>query len=191
MIPAPVSDVARLMAGFGRTWALCGGWAVDAWLGRQTRGHIDVDVAISNDDQLALHGYLRDGWLLNGHDPNDDDSTHPWDGHRLEVPAHIHARGHGLELDFQLEDRQGDAWLLRREPRLAVPIARCVTASTWAVPTLAPEVALFYKSASAIREHDAADFEALLPLLDDDQRAWLRDAIGAIGPDHPWLPRLA
>jgi hypothetical protein len=61
-------EVAELMAAFDRPWVLCGGWAVDAWIGRQTREHVDVDLAVFHDDQLALRDYLADGWLLNGHD---------------------------------------------------------------------------------------------------------------------------
>ena len=190
-VPQPVAAAAELMAGFPGTWALCGGWAVDAWVGEQTRDHVDVDLAISADDQPALHGYLRDGWLLNGHDPSDDDSTHQWDGHRLELPAHIHARGHGHELDVQLETREGDVWVLLQAPRVELPMDSCIRSSAWDLPTLAPEVILLFKAAETIRPHDAADFELLLPVLSPKQRAWLTDAITALRADHEWLSSLA
>jgi hypothetical protein len=175
------------MAGFEHEWALCGGWGVDAWLGRQTREHVDVDLSIFDEDQLALHGYLRHGWLLNGHDPHDDDSTHAWDGHRLDLPAHIHARAKGFELDVQVNRRDGDEWVFSVEPRVTMPVAAVVRTSPWGLPTLAPEAILFYKAMGDIREHDDADLRALLPTLDVIQRDWLRAVLAQLRPGHEWL----
>ena len=55
------------MGTFESTWALCGGWAVDAWLGRESREHHDIDVALFHEDQFALYEHLA-GWRLIGHD---------------------------------------------------------------------------------------------------------------------------
>ena len=189
-VPGPIAALAGTMAGFGRTWALCGGWGLDGGLGRQTREHVDVDVAIDLDDQLALHEYLRDGWLLNGHDELDDDSTTQWDGHELRWPSHVHARGHGQNLDVQLERRIGDEWLLREVPPLLVPVGSVIRDSPWGVPILAPEVTLFFKGAGEIRGHDEADFRAVLPALEPAAQTWLRDALAATRPEHPWLSAL-
>ena len=178
------------MAGLGHDWALCGGWAVDAWLGRQTREHVDVDLSVFDEDQLAIHAYLRDGWLLNGHDPHDDDSTHAWDGHRLELPAHIHARADEFNLDIQLNRRDGSDWVVSGEPGLVLPVSAAVRTSPWGLPTLAPEAILFYKARGDIRAHDQADFDLLAPTLDRDRRAWLRDALAAVRPAHEWLGAL-
>ena len=83
------------MSAFPAPWALCGGWAIDAWLGRQTRDHGDVDICVFIQDQRALFDHLA-GWQLIGHDNHvDDDSSEPWDGRQLCHPAHIHARSDG------------------------------------------------------------------------------------------------
>jgi hypothetical protein len=195
--PAPVDEAARLLAGFDRTWLLCGGWGVDAWLGRQSRDHLDVDIAMLEHDQSAIHGFFGEGWLLNGHDPFDDDSTTPWDGHRLVVPAHIHARGADLDglgpagaehnLDIQLERVDGGKWVFRDDPRLGLPLARAILTPPWGVPTLAPEAIVFYKSGPERRPHDEADCQLLLPILSRAQRDWLRGAIAATDAAHPWL----
>ena len=177
-VPGVLMRVADLMSGFGRPWALCGGWGVDAWLGRQTREHLDVDLSILEEDQAALHSFLDSGWLLNGHDPHDDDSTQPWDGHRLELPAHIHARGHGLNLDVQLNHRRADELVLRDAPRLALPMTRAVGRSDWGLPVLSPQVILFFKSSGEVRPHDAADTALLRGKLSSESRAWLRRARG-------------
>jgi hypothetical protein len=186
-----LTRVAELMSGFESTWALCGGWGVDAWLGRRTREHVDVDVAIFQDDQLALRDYLADGWLLNGHDPEDDDSTTPWTGRRLELPAHIHARAEGFELDFQLNRRAGEDWILDEARGVTLPIAHALRSSPWGLPTLAREAILFYKGLGSSRAQDQADFEALLPVLGGPERSWLREALATVMPGHGWLQALA
>ena len=211
--PEPVARVAELMAGFRPSWFLCGGWAADSWLGRQTREHHDIDITVFHDDQRALFDHLT-GWQLLGHDDNvADDSSEPWDGRRLDLPAHIHARpqgaapadpttgnGPGFNIDVILNVRSGDDWVFSREPRITMPLSRCVQQSPWGLPTVSPEVVIFYKAHPDVwrdsprvdpRPHDELDFLALLPSLRDDQRNWLWEAISLVQPGHPWLARLA
>ena len=93
------------MSTFERPWFLCGGWAIDAWLGEQTRSHLDVDICVFIDDQQALFQHL-DGWNLVAHDDETEDalqarpgawrpSSEIWSGRRLILPAHLHARPPG------------------------------------------------------------------------------------------------
>src|SRR3990172_6123069 len=203
-IPEPLARVAGLMSTFPPSWSLCGGWAVDAWLGRQTRDHADVDITVFQDDLSAFFDHLA-GWQLIAHDPNVAGNTsEPWDGRRLDLPAHIHARSPdarrrlpdrldapaqaGFGLDIQVNERSGRDWVLSRQPRITMPLRRCARQSAWGLPTMVPEALLFYK-ASELRRRDKLAFLALLPHLTDEQRAWLRNAIFLLG--HPWLTQLS
>lgn len=187
-----LARVADIMSNFGPTWALCGGWSVDIWLGRETRDHQDVDLTVFYDDQHAVFDYFTTGWLLNGHDIHDGDGTEPWSGRRLEFPSHIHAYSDdGLHLDIQLNRRSGADWVFSTKAGLTLPISRCIAPSSLGIPTLAPEAVLFYKAIGWIRPHDETDFQALAPQLADSERTWLRDALSALRPHHPWLPALA
>ena len=49
----PVLYAATVMNAFSRPWCVAGGWAIDLWLGRATRGHTGVSVAICRDGQIA------------------------------------------------------------------------------------------------------------------------------------------
>jgi len=195
------------MHAFPAPWALCGGWAVDAWLGRITREHGDVDVTVFAHDQLALVQHLP-GWQFLAHHPTwaPGPGDTWWDGHvRLPRGTHIHARPpeftgpmppdgianaeDGFTIEFYLDDRSGDDWSISRDPALSLPLSRAIAGCGWGLPAAAPEVLLFFKARTPNRRRDWVDFQALLPHLDKDQREWLRDAVIAIG--HPWLNDLS
>lgn len=53
---------------------LDGGWAVDAWLGGQTRAHADVDIVIESEASAMLVATLR----ARGYDDVPQDDTRPW-----------------------------------------------------------------------------------------------------------------
>ena len=217
-VPEPIANVAEIMSTYRSPWALAGGWAVDAWPGRLTRDHGDVDLAVF--DQPALFEHLA-GWQLIGHDETkDNEGTDLWDGRALVPPAHLHGRPpersgplperfddsgmrvvfaeDGFWLDIQLGERSGRQWVLSGEPRVAMPLSRCVQQSEWGVPTTVPEVILFYKATAYVgtkyhlRPHDEADFVALLPHLSEGQREWLREAVSRVyDGEHPWVGQLA
>jgi len=200
-VPEPLARVADLMSSFRPNWSLCGGWAADAWLGRQTRDHADIDITVFQDDQRAIFDHLA-GWQLVGHDNHvADDSSEPWDGRTLDLPAHIHARSHhGFNLEVLLNERSGRDWIFSREPRVTMPLRRCAQQSAWGLSTVVPEVILFYKANPPawrdlprpnLRPHDELDFLALLPHLTENQRNWLWEAISFVRPGHPWLTQLS
>ena len=215
-VPDEVARIGDVMSTFRSPWALCGGWAVDAWLGRLTRDHGDVDIAVFESDRQALFELLA-GWQLIAHEETKENGgADLWDGRPLVVPAHIHARSpersgplperfdpfgmrivsvdDGFGLDIQLAERSGRDWVLNGEPRVALPLASCIRQSAWGLPMVAPEVILLFKATlyvgtkNHLRPTDHADFAALLPLLSDEQRAWLREAVSRVYVgEHPWM----
>jgi hypothetical protein len=201
-VPAAVAYVRDLLAGFEPSWFLTGGWAVDAWLGRQTRDHGDVDITVFYHDQHAVFEHFSE-WTLVAHDPGvPDDTNEPWNGRTVDMPAHIHVRGAAVDLEVIFNERSGEEWVLNREVPLALPLERSTILSGWGIPTAPPEVVLFFKAggdltAAALdavdgspRPRDEQDFLALLPVLTNPARAWLRDALARTRPHHPWLTRL-
>lgn len=205
-LPKPLALAAEHMAGYRHDWFICGGWAVDLMLGRQTRDHLDVDIAVFEDDQRALHSHLE-GWHLLGHDDAvADDCPDQWDGRWLTPPAHVHANTStmlGTELDIQICPRTRDKWVLvtgATEPRINLPMTECRGESRWGeLPVVSAVVILYFKALAprwrmqprqAPRPQDEADLDTLLPTLDPTQRHWLRQAIAANEPTHRWLTKL-
>jgi hypothetical protein len=143
-VPNAVAYVRDLLIGFGAPWFLCGGWAADAWLGRQTRDHADVDIAVFHRDQHVIFDHFK-GWALVGHDPNvPDDTAEPWNGRHLDLPAHIHVPKLGsplsastavthtdFEFEFLLNDGSDGLCVLNRDLDIAIPLERCIRSSPW------------------------------------------------------------
>ena len=66
--------VPYLMRGFPSFWCVAGGWAIDLYLGRVTRSHGDVELAIFRQDQSLLHTHFSD-WRFG--------QSRGWASHRL------------------------------------------------------------------------------------------------------------
>jgi hypothetical protein len=85
-----------------------------------------------------------------------------------------------------IDEADGAVWYSRRDARIRRPVTTLGTRSS-GLPHLLPEVQLYYKAKNP-RPKDEVDFAAVLPLLTQEQRGWLADAIGlTLGESHPWL----
>ncbi|HES58708.1 MAG TPA: hypothetical protein ENO21_04695 [Firmicutes bacterium] len=188
------ADVMKRYPGW---WCVCGGWAVDLHLGRLTREHEDIEVAVLRREQYLLRGYLI-GWQPQYVIPGQAGRI-SWQGEELEPPVHeLHTRPPQRDftrLELLLNEDNGDEWLYRRDQRVRLPLARSVHTSPDGVRYLAPEIVLLYKSKPRAgedepREIDELDFSTLLPVLDAAQRDWLRRGLELTAPGYPWLDRL-
>ena len=176
------------MRDFRGPWGFAGGWAIDLFLGVETRTHADVDVAILRDDHPQLHHVLADARL----EKVIDHTLVEWlPDERLVLPLHeIHASWpDGYHLEFLLNERRGSDWAFRRDDRVRLPMERAFLARN-EIPFLSPEIALLYKSKGTSAKDDG-DFERALPRMAAERRAWLRAALVRTVPDHHWIPALA
>lgn len=185
-----VLDVAAVMRGFRGPWYIAGGWAIELFIGRVSRNHEDLDVAVFRRDQEQIRAYLSD-WTL---EKVVQSRREPWEGgERLELPVHeIHAyrtRGSPAELELLLNEVLGDRWVFRRDARITRSLPRVEMRTDSGIPFLAPEIALLYK-AKRPGAKDEADFNAARLHLEPEPREWLRCALETCQPDHPWIRRL-
>lgn len=183
--------IVELMHGFSKPWFVAGGWGVDLFLGRATRVHEDIEIAILRRDQEALWRHFS-GWGLEKVVPQGGGS-HPWNGEWLAPPIHeIHVKrteGEVPRLEILIDEAWGDTWRFRRNLAVTRPLAELGLHSPEGIPFLAPEVVLLYKAKNS-RPHDEQDFRAALLELDANQRRWLRGALGTVHPGHPWIADL-
>jgi len=192
--PAPDQDLwepwrpeeaAARLAGCPVPWAVAGGWAIDLHLGRQTREHEDLEIAIPRADLERYLPYLRgldlysvgDGRIL----PLAGGEPPPY--HQLWASDGV------WRLDTFLEPGDGQTWISHRDERVRLPMDLAVRRDASGTPYLAPETVLFAKAKHA-RPKDESDLTNALPSLDAASRRWLVDALELAHPGHAWLGRL-
>jgi len=60
-----LSELSEHLSGLKVEWHLCGGFAIDAYLGKVTRKHKDVDITVSFKDMMECIRYLKlKGWEI-------------------------------------------------------------------------------------------------------------------------------
>ncbi len=194
-VPADAPDgfalprqVLSLLEGFSRPWWVAGGWAVDLFVGRLTRPHKDIEIALYRHDQLVLQEHLA-GWSLRKVVDHRRVSWLP--GELLTLPVHeIHGRGPEEQaLEILLNEYDRERWLFRRDPTITRPAKWISARSADGVPYLRPEIVLLYKSRDP-GPNDHADFGRSAPLLDPESRKWLAAALRRHVHGHPWLDDL-
>lgn len=190
----------ELLADSGIQWAVCGGFALDLFLGRETRVHGDLDIAVTEAARGKIEPFMRArGWQV--YEFRGQGGLRPlakrtpsepgrnlmcvregcelvtfWPCDEPGMVLHEwHSRGiqtlNYVEFLFQ-----GEPPFLGRDPDKAV-------IRVDGIPCLAPEVVLLYKASQPERDANRADYEAAFPRLTPDQRTWL---LQALPPDHPW-----
>ena len=181
------------MAGFPHLWGVCGGWAIDLFVGRLTRPHKDVEIAVLRRDQLTLQSYLSQrGWTM---EKATGGKLLPWpEGEFVELPVHeVWCRnpGHTPDLlEVLLNEATETHFIFRREPSVILPLEDAFRESDAGFPILAPEIVLLYEAKQSSRQEYAADLRNTLPHLDPAQRAWLKDALSKAHPGHEWTQEI-
>ncbi|MGN7385911.1 nucleotidyltransferase domain-containing protein [Sporosarcina sp. SAFN-015] len=179
--------VAEWMSGYKRPWGIAGGWAIDLFVGGQTRDHSDIEIAILREDQHEMRGALADwsfqkavkGKLLE------------WGSETLKLPIHeLHGVNRtGEHLEVLLNEVENDQWIFRRNPAIAFPSSTLLLTSKEGIPYLHPAVVLLYKSKNP-QEKDHADFHAVKDLLSEEDQQWLQHSLKIHVPDNEWVSQL-
>ncbi|MFE4976426.1 nucleotidyltransferase domain-containing protein [Kitasatospora sp. NPDC056651] len=182
--------VAERLVGVSATWCVAAGWALDLFLGRQSRAHGDLEIAVP----AAEFPEIRERFPEYGFDAVGSGLV--WPAPSAEALAATHqtwmrdrASGRFL-LDVFREPHDGGTWICRRDESLRLPYEAVIERTADGIPYLAPELVLLFK-AKATRPKDRADFANVLPLLGGSRRDALRGWLERIHPGHPWLVELA
>ena len=136
---ADLAAAVEAMRGFPAAWCIAGGWALDLFLGRRTRTHADVDVAVFRDDQRLVREHFR-GWemlkVAGG------ELVPRVEGEWLAQPVHEVRASRSTDVprtaELLLNERDGDRWIFRRDPSITLPLDRAILRDPDGVPFLAP-----------------------------------------------------
>jgi hypothetical protein len=184
--PWSLQTLAERLGGV-KHWAVVGGWAIDLYLGRVTRDHRDLEIAIPAQSFEEIAAVVPElAWDVVG-----DGKLWPYPerlGESHQTWLRDPASGSFL-LDVFREPGDDTAWVYRRDRTITVPVAEAFLQSEDGLRYLAPELVLLFK-AKHQRLKDQQDFDAVAPTLNTRQRARLRTLLGRTEPAHSWLDLL-
>jgi hypothetical protein len=188
--------VARFFSSLTVPWWIAGGWAIDLFLGMQTREHEDIDILFLRRDQHEIRARLQ-GWDVQEAHPELLPSSWPFQEWKQDalLPASVHdiwCRPHEhapWALQLMVIDTDHDQWISRRTVQIRGSLSTLGSVTKDGIPYLAPEIQLFYK-AKGLRPKDEADFARTLPALDGKRREWLAQSLVLVHPGHAWLTEL-
>ncbi|MEB8338449.1 nucleotidyltransferase domain-containing protein [Streptomyces endophyticus] len=181
--------VAERLAGVRTPWCIAAGWALDLFLGGQSRPHGDLEIAVP----AAGFSEIRDRFPEYVFDAVG--SGRVWAGARAKALAATHQTwlrdpaSDQFLFDVFREPHEGLTWIYRRDDSLRLPYDAIIARTADGIPYLVPELVLLFK-AKAPRPKDQADFDAALPLLGQARRDALSGLLGRVHPGHPWLTAL-
>ncbi|MCW2795756.1 hypothetical protein [Nocardioides sp.] len=188
--PLLPGQVRGFLGDFAGPWWIVGGWAIEAFTG-QARRHEDVDVVIFRRDLSSLREALKEFHLWSAGSgalrPLNDDypDLHP-------EASQVWVREHALApwvADIIVNDDHEGLWVNKRWAEHVAPLDEVTWVGDDGIRYLAPELVLLHK-ARLLRAKDDRDLSVTWPLLADDRRAWLLDALRIVEPGHAWIEAL-
>lgn len=185
--PFSLDTLRARLTGYPRPWYIIGGWALDLWLGQQSRPHGDLEICVPQTDIAATLDHLRPLRFYTAQAGTLTPCT-------AQTAAESGARqfwgydtqARAFRIDVMTEAGTPDTWVYKRNPQVTMPRADAVRQSQSGLSYLTPEVVLLFK-AKVLRDKDQRDFETVNPTLTHVQRTWLTQAIAPDHPHHPWL----
>ncbi len=185
-------QAADALKGLAAPWAVAGGWALDLWLGEQTREHEDIEVTVptaffpdaqARIEALGLKLFAIDDGQVIALEAGEAPGRHT---HQTWV---MDPAVRGWRMDIFREPGDAQTWVYRRTRELSAPRAWASGRTASGIPYVAPQIVLLFK-AKAARDKDEADFAMAAPRLSAEARAWLAAGLEVIHPGHPWIGRL-
>jgi len=209
-----VKQLNEFVADIGIDYAICGGHAIDLFLGRKTRPHKDLDVAVFREDRDKIIQHMLDtGWEV--YEPCGTEYLHKissihsqkriksniwcvkpcnphyiFTEHENEMFAVEFDNLEQTELDyieFLFNTRNDEDFLYSRNHDIKMKLEDAILKID-DVTCLAPELVLLYKSTAADEAEYQLDFDNTLPSLNKMQVAVLENALRVMFPDgHKWI----
>ena len=209
-----IEEANVLLQGQDFSYAICGGFALDLFLGYESRVHGDIDVLAFWEDREAIIAYMQSkGFLvyemlgggkvhritdIRGQEKlrknifcctGDCELVRLYDTEEQDV-FWLDFQHTGLTklnyIEFLFNEKTEDAFVYVRDNRVRRELKRAVLQKD-GIPYLAPELCLLFKSTDIEREGYQQDFELTVERLSEEQRAWFETAMELLYPEgHRW-----
>ena len=209
-----LEELKDFMAESNFPWAVCGGFALDLFLGRSIRPHGDIDLCVFEKDREAIKAYaLGKGWqvfefrgqgkvcplgdemfsepgrnLMCVKDGCDIVKFYPCEDAGMLYHQFFHT---GMKefhyFEFLFNSVSEEYLVLDQRNGVRRELSKAILRRN-GIPYLAPEIVLLYKASDFGNPAYQLDFEEAYPCLNEEQKAWFSSGMRLLYPDgHPWL----
>ena len=194
-------------------WAVCGGFALDLFLGREIRNHSDIDICVFEKDRDVILKYmLQNNWNLYEFRGNgkvrplnitsssevgrnlmcikgecDIVKFYPCEDANLLWYEFFHTGIKELNyLEFLFNIANEEYFIFNKEQGIQRELSKAILFND-NIPFLAPEIVLLYKSSRSENREYHYDFEQTYPYMNDEQKEWFNQNLNVLHPDgHIW-----
>lgn len=190
--PLLPEEICELFKPLTIPWWIAGGWAIDLFLGKKTREHLDIDVQILRKDQLIIQEFLDNWDLYKTNQPR----LKPWKRDEfLQLGVNSIWCRKIPETSWKMQilflDSEGDEWFYRRKPSIRGFISEIGMKTSSGIPYLAPEIQLLFKAQREPAQKDKQDFHSVLLFLEKNKLLWLKKSILVqFGKNHSWIEEI-
>ncbi len=212
-----ITECNELLKNKGFKYAICGGFALELYIGKEIRSHSDIDVFFFENDKKAVIAFLQQhGWnvfkRVSGEficyfrspdefapddiavfciKPNCSFIEHkPFKDNMYawKTISHEQKNFDFIEVIFNLLiDRKVT---ICQFPGISRPLEKAILYHG-DIPYMSPELVLFCKAMTVDRTSYQLDFDLTVPFLSNESKGWLIKALEVSYPEgHKWLDLL-
>ena len=209
-----IEEANTLLQGQDFSYAICGGFALDLFLGYESRVHGDIDVLAFWKDREKIITFMQSkGFcvfeMLGGGKVHritdiraqeklrknifccteDCELVRLYDTEETDV-YWFEFQHSGLSklnyIEFLFNEKTEAEFVYVRDNRVKRELEKAILRK-YGIPYLAPELCLLYKSTDVDREGYQQDFELTVERLNGEQRAWFEKVMELLYPEgHKW-----
>lgn len=209
-----IKQANKLLKNCGFEYAFCGGWAIDLFIGAETRKHGDIDILAYWPERDTIIQYMQSlGFrvyeMLGGGKAHHITDIH----NQIKSKRNIFCCTQDCELvclsatdeagiyfidfkqigqtklnffEFLFNDKDDTALLYARNHAVKQVLSDAILYNG-SLPYLSPEMCLLYKSTDTEREGYQSDYDNAMANMNQRQRHWLDDALTIMYPEgHKW-----
>jgi len=213
-----INEVNTLLKSSDFEYAVCGGYAIELFLDKETRKHGDIDILVywSDRDKIILYMYSF-GWEVyemcgNGivHHITDINNQkrvkrnvfcikdncelvklYPHNETDMYYLKFNHSGQTILNfIEFLFNDKTETDFLYARNIEIKRALSKAIMSCN-NIPYLAPELILLYKSTDVQRDGYQLDYDEAICMMNSEQKNWLKNALNILYPSgHLWATNI-
>lgn len=208
-----LTELKALLSDAPFCFSVCGGFALELFMQKETRPHGDVDLCALESQRTSIQQFmLSKGWELyefrgqgkvrplNASTPGQPGRNlmcvkpgcdlvefYPCEEEGLLYHQFFHKGITSLHyLEFLFSDSKDNCLIFSSSPLIRRELSSAFLHRD-GISYLAPEIALLYKALQPELPQSAADYASAFPLLSPEQKRWFVQSLAQLYPGgHPW-----